>query len=293
MSVNLVEIAEVPGDLGAIEKSLADAVIVNSAASKAAEGKNDEPSKGSQQEIDAAEAAALPAKLKGKSLAEIAEIYSNLESAYGRMANDLGTQRKLTDRLLDLKRTDDLSREQPAKPVVDRSKLLEDPTAELDRFLTTREATRESETSQRLAQMEASLAQAQFSAKHPDYAAIASAPEFAEWVRGSAFRTRVATAAYQGDWSAADELLSEFKARKAAPAASEKPADKADESGVEAARKAALETAGGSSGGKQDGGGKVYRRSDLMALRVNKPDVYYNDDFQSEILRAYAEGRVK
>lgn len=292
MTVSLVDtIAEVPGNLTQLEADLKAATTVPLAPAK------DESAAVVQPVVDDS---ILPDKLKGKSLAEIADMYRNLESAYGRQSNDLGTQRKLTDRLLDLKREEDLTRNNPqAEPVkVDRAKLLEDPTAELDRFIASRDATRETESSQRLTRIEGTLAQQQFVGKHPDYAAVASDPGFVSWVQSSQFRLRIAQQAYAGDWGAADELVSEYKDRQKTttvvpPVSGGKPpVEEATKAGLEAARGAALESsaAAGENTGKS---GKQYRRTDLMELRLRKPDTYYDPAFQDEILKAYSEGRVK
>jgi hypothetical protein len=62
---------------------------------------------------------------------------------------------------------------------------------------------------------------------------------------------------------------------------------------LEAARKVSLETSSGAGGSDGIKKGKTYSRADLMRLRIEDPDSYYDDAFQAEILRAYNEGRVK
>lgn len=230
----------------------------------------------------------LPAKLKGKSLREIAEIYQNLESAYGRMANDLGTQRKLTDRLLDLKRETDLgSNGATQKAQIKSEDLLTDPTAALEKVL----APREEQTQQRMAAMEAELHQQRFVARHPDYTDYVNSPQFAEWVNASPIRQRAAAAAANGDWDIAGDLLAEYKVNK--PKATQADDEQKEvENNLKAARKVALESGSQSQSGAQKPG-KVYRRSALIELRMTNPDKYYDEGFQAEISRAYAEGRVK
>lgn len=298
MAITLVEVAEVPGDLNKLTKDLSEAVTQTAAPAEPAK-KAEQPPQHTQQPapFDGVE---LPEKLKGKSPAEIADMYRNLESAYGRMANDLGTQRKLTDRLLDLKRADDLNRNQPEPVKVDRAKLLEDPTAELDRFIAAREASRETETAQRLTNMEQGLAQKDFMTKHPDAHDVGKDPAFVQWISASPFRQRMAAQAYNGDWGVADELMSDFKAaRPASPSVEQQQQQNtqekqqaASQQGLEGARNASLEstTTGTDSTGKA---GKVYRRVDLMELRLKNPETYHDPAFQDEILRAYAQGRVK
>ena len=204
------------------------------------------------------------------------------------MANDLGTQRKLTDQLLDLKRDMDLQSNAEAQVTVDTAELLNDPTQALDSYLAQREARITSSYDERLAQMEAKLQADKFMQKHPDFMETGQSEEFREWATASPVRNKAATLAANGDWDAADALLQEYKAeRKAKPAPD---TDAAGKAGIEAARKVSLESAA-SEGSSSSG--KVYRRADLIELKLRKPSVYGDPAFQAEILKAYSEGRVK
>lgn len=281
---SLVDVAiEVPGNLDTIERELRDAVTT----SKTQGVKTDTVADTVDDEI--------PVKLRGKSLTEIADMYRNLEAAHGRMANDLGAQRQLSDRLLELKRNDDLGQntppKKPEKVNVTAADLLEKPTEALERFADSREAAVVAQVNDRLNRVEAALVQREFAAKHPDANTVAQSPEFIDWVKASPVRQRAAQAAVQGHFGAADDLLTEFKAIKPAKA---KEDDEKQEDNLTAARKSALD--GGGAGGPDPGNkksGKVYSRSDLMRLRIEKPETYYNEDFQQEITIAYAQGRVK
>lgn len=275
--VSLVE--DVSGDLKSIEKELSEAVAASSVDDAAATaGKVIE-----QKEEAAVE---LPTKLKDKTPAEIADMYRNLESAYGRMANDLGHQRVLTDRLLNLKRETDLTANKPAPVKVESADLLNDPTSTLDKYITSRESQREDKSAERIAALEAQIASQNFVTRHPDYTNLVQSPELQQWLQATPYRARLASQAVNGDFVAADELLTEFKAQRKTP-----PKQQGDD--VDGARKAGLETSTtvGTESGKKPG--KVYRRSDLLKLQIEKPDTYYSEDYQREIIRAYAEKRVK
>lgn len=237
----------------------------------------------------------IPAKLRGKTLAELIEVYRNTESALGRANNDLGTQRKLTDRLLDLKRVDDLQTNGSAKPSapveVSSTDLLSDPTKTLDTYIKSHPLIANNPTEQKFQQLERQLAEERFVAKHPDYAKFMGNQEFDAWVQASPLRQRAAQVAAQGNYSIADDLLTEFKSQAKPAAAAAAPGKT-----VEAARNVGLESgsaaaAAGSAGGGKPG--KVYRRVDLINLKLTKPDVYSDPAFQAEIMQAYAEGRVK
>lgn len=278
---NLVDVADVPGNLEQVEKDLAEASLAR------ASGVTTETNV--QRNADVADK--LPTKFKGKSAEEIAEMYLNLESQYGRTANDLGVQRKLTDRLLDLKRDTDLSKNSPARVEISAVELLDKPTEAIDRYVTARENALLGRIDERINRLEGTTAQSAFLGKHPDYEQVAHSDDFVQWVQSSNIRKRAATTAYNGDWNVADELISEYKAAKPSKATAEANA-KRESQNLQSARNASLDS-GASAESPSKSGGKVYRRADLMKLRIDKPDVYYDDSFQAEILQAYADGRVK
>lgn len=281
---SLVDPTNEPGDLDGLQKELTEAVTSTTVveAGEAALAATTSPA---PVENALEKAQELSGKYEGKSASEVAEMHRNLESAYGRMANDLGTQRKLTDRLLDLKRTDDLTSNSPDPVEVSSTELLDNPTQALDKYLSSRESQLAQATDQRLAQMEASMAQERFTTAHPDHDRIANDPAFAEYLQASPLRTRLAQMAVQGDWSVAADLMTEYKSTINQDA----PADNA----TEAARQVGLEAPRQSTEAAAVKAGKVYRRADLIRLKLEKPDVYADPGFQDEILRAYAEGRVK
>lgn len=287
--------SDLPGNPETARAALTEAVAATKNETPAATS----PSASPAQAVNDAD---LPEKFRGKSIKDVVEAYQNLESRYGTMANDLGVQRQLTDRLLDLKRDNDLKRntppgeEKPPVPVT-ANDLLDRPQETLERVISARVAKATEDVNQRLSRMEAASAQQHFVSRHPDFQAVTSDPKFTDWVKCSAIRMRAAAAAHSGNWAIADELLSEFKTEQGGTRKTdETPAT--PEADLAGARKAALETsgnAGGSSGtdGKSNGGKKVYRRSDLIRLRIQDPEAYYDEAFQAEIQLAHHEGRVK
>lgn len=238
----------------------------------------------------------VPEKFRGKKFKDVLESYSSLESRLGTMANELGVQRQLTDRLLDLKRNDDLRKNTPTaqreKPQVTASEILDKPAETLDRVLTQREQAITEDVNRRLASLEMSIAESQFKARHSDFQDVVNSPAFSDWVRSSPIRLRAAAAANQGNWQIADELLSEYKSSKQTTTQARQATTTAS-ADLEAARKVGLETSSGAGGNDGVKKGKTYSRADLMRLRIEDPESYYDDAFQAEILRAYNDGRVK
>ena len=295
----LVDLENANSDLAQLEQDLNKAV-------HAGQGADKDESKNAQASTDQNPADNLPDKLKGKSLDEIAEMYANLESAYGRMANDLGQQRKLTDRLLDLKRSDDLEQNgaqpkpEPAKVEFSGSELLDDPQAVLDRYFETKLGQLTQTTSKKVEQVEQSLAERDFVSKHGDISYLSNDQKFAQYVNASPYRQRLAAAAAQNDWVAADELLTDYKAlygeqqdTKTEELHNAKPEESPKDAGNEAlkaAQQAQLESGGNGQGANSK---QTYSRAALMQMRLTDPDKYYDPAFQDEIMRAYEEKRVK
>jgi hypothetical protein len=281
--ITLVDVGDDAGNLDKLTKDLAE----EASADEQVVDESQAPVRQTEENDDSV----LPAKLRGKSRTEIAEMYANLESSHGRMANELGTQRQLTDRLLDLKRTGDLQANTPAKVKVTRDDILaDDPTPSIERLIDARLKPLTDALDQRLTQVSASNLEAVFVSKHPDYQQVAADPEFVKWVQASNLRVRAAQAAKGGDFSSADILLSEFKQERTRRVAAKQESREVD---LEGARQVGLESGTSADNTQSKKGGKVYRRSELIKLRMDDPERYYSDDFQQVILKAYSEGRVK
>ena len=234
----------------------------------------------------------LPEKYKGKSVEEIVEMHRNLESLYGRMANDLGKQRQITDQLLDLKREEDLAKNQPTTvPEIDSADLLDNPTQVLDEYISAKTGETERQYLDRISALEASLAQQNFMSKHSDVNDITATEDFNTYLSRSPLRMELAQRAAQGDYVAADQLMTDYKdyasiARQADP-------DTSTTSDLDAARAASLEGGQNANSVQKQTTGKTYRRVDLIDLKMRKPEVYGDPAFQAEIVKAYQEGRVK
>ncbi len=288
---SLVDVVPEVGNLAQIERDLGEAVHSRATGQEGGSSQQGDSTSNVQEDESV-----LPEKLRGKSKREIAEMYQNLESMNGRMANDLGQQRSLTDRLLDLKRTDDLGRNsapqnQPKKVDISSAELLDKPTEALERFATSRESALEAKLNDRLSRLEQATVAQTFAVKHPDVQTVAKSTEFVDWVRQSPTRQRAANAAAAGDYGAADDLMTEFKGRQAP---TKKGNEEVQDENIRAARSASLES--GASNSPETGtkkSGKIYSRADLMRLKLENPDKYYDDAYNAEIQLAYAENRVR
>ena len=223
----------------------------------------------------------IPEEFKGMSAAELARVAKHARTQMGKQANELGEIRKLADELI----KSQLQKKPEPEPV-----------KEVDFFENPQEAIRRAvETNPRVVAAEqygiqAQKAQAQQLLKqlHPDFGQIVQDGEFATWIKASKIRSELFQRAEGYDVSAADELLSTFKQLKAVKA--EKPkVEVPDEE--KASRAKTLQSASVDTGGSGESSKKVYRRADLIRLKMRDPAKY--EDMADEILKAYGEGRVK
>jgi len=90
------------------------------------------------------------------------------------------------------------------------------------------------------------------------------------------------------DFESADELLSTYKELKQIKQQNQNVQSAAVES---KAQEQAMKAATVDVGGAGETSRKVYRRADLIKLRMTDPDRYMQ--LSDEIMQAYAEGRVK
>jgi len=244
---------------------------------------------------------ALPDKYRGKSREEIAEMHRNAESELGRRANELGQYRQLTDRLLELKRHEDLAKggvtpeeteqDDTPLPAITGTELLENPTSAISKLLTERDKSTERKRQREEAVKAKEEAERIFAETYPDAGQIVSDPKFAEWVKTSKARTVLGMNAANGDLVAGSALLEEWKMTQDSTETAEESA-KPTKDPLEDARRATTESTGQSNTPDKPTG-KVYRRLDLIRLKLEDPEAYGDDNFQREIMRAYAEGRVK
>lgn len=236
-----------------------------------------------QSQVD--EDAGIPEKFRGKSKADIAKAYIEAEKTIGRQAQEVGEVRRLADELLKQQLT---KKAEVEKPV------------EVDFFENPQEAVRKAvesnptvlQTREYAIAAQKEQARQKMYQKHPDADAILGDNEFIEFIKKSKIRMELAQRADQGfDLEAADELLSTFKEMKAVKATKAQEAGGAELNADKEARNKQLNAAFVDTGGTGESSKKVYRRRDLINLRLRDPRKF--ESMADEINRAYAEGRVR
>jgi len=111
-------------------------------------------------------------------------------------------------------------------------------------------------------------------------------PKFAEWIKGSKVRTQLFVQAdQQYDYDAADELFNLWKEKNQVVQQTAQAEKMARQNAVKSA------STGNARGSVEGSRKKVYRRADIIKLMKTDPDRY--NSLSDEILKAYAEGRVR
>jgi len=221
----------------------------------------------------------LPDKYRDKSLDEIVKMHQEAEKLIGKQAQEVGEVRKLADELI----KQNLGSRQQTRQEEPEVDFFENPQKAVQRtvdnhpdILAARQVTQE----MRRAQIQQRLAQ-----EHPDFGNIAKDQDFANWVKSSPVRIKIFEQADSGyDFDSANELLSTYKQLR-----SVKQKQTSDDG--EVTRKQNLRAVGVDVGGSGESSKKVYRRADLIRLKMQDPNRY--DALSDEIMAAYQEGRVR
>jgi hypothetical protein len=228
----------------------------------------------------------LPEKYRGKSAIEIAKMHQEAEKLIGRQANEVHEVRSLADQLLK-QQLDSKAKE--AKPIEEslEDDFFADPASAVNRQVEKHPAVLEAR--QAALEMKRMKTAQQLSSKHPDFATIAQDVGFQDWVKSSAIRLNLfAKADAEFDFESADELLSTYKELKQIKQQNQvQQSANVESKSQEQAMKAATVDVGGAGESSR----KVYRRADLIKLRITDPDRYMQ--LSDEIMDAYATGRVK
>ena len=229
----------------------------------------------------------LPEKYKGKTAAEIAKMHMEAEKLIGRQANEVHEVRSLADQLLKQQlEAQNRVKQEPIEESQDED-FFADPQKAVLKTVEKHPAVQEAKMA--ALELKKMKTAQQLAAKHPDFVNIAQDAGFQEWVKSSAIRLQLfAKADAEYDFESADELLSTYKELKSIKAAQKQQQTQA----VEAkAQEQAMKAATVDVGGTGESSRKVYRRADLIKLRMTDPERYMQ--MSDEIMLAYQEGRVK
>lgn len=219
----------------------------------------------------------LPEKYRGKSVKDIVRMHEEAEKKASRMANEVGEVRKLADELLKAN-----LQPKPKAEQKDEVDFFANPQEAISQAVAAHPDVRAARESTQRIQMEQN--QRKMVEKHPDMSQIVADPEFIDWVKASPIRRQLFQAADAYNVEAGDELLSTFKELRKRKTEVETKVE--DDTRRQTMRAAAVDA-----GGSGESGKKVYRRADLIRMKIHSPEKYAA--MSDEIYAAYATGRVK
>lgn len=229
----------------------------------------------------------LPEKYKGKTAIEIAKMHQEAEKLIGRQANEVHEVRSLADQLL--KQQLEANKKVQQQPIEEslEEDFFADPKQAVARTVEKHPAVLEAK--QAALELKKMKTAQQLAAKHPDFVTIAQDAGFQDWVKSSQIRLNLfARADAEYDFESADELLSTYKEIKQIKQQQQVQATQAIES---KAQEQAMKAATVDVGGTGESSRKVFRRADLIKLKMTDPARY--EAMSDEIMAAYQEGRVK
>ena len=222
----------------------------------------------------------LPEKYRDKSLDDIVRMHQEAEKLIGKQAQEVGEVRKLADELIKQNLGSRQQQTRQEEPEVD---FFENPQKAVQRTVDNHpdvQAAQQATLEMRRAQVQQRLAQ-----EHPDFGDIAKDQDFANWVKSSPVRIKIFEQADAGyDYDSANELLSTYKQLRGVK-------NKQVSDAGEVSRKQTLKAVGVDTGGSGESSKKVYRRADLIRLKMQDPNRY--EALSDEIMVAYQEGRVR
>ena len=221
----------------------------------------------------------LPEKYREKSLEEVVRMHQEAEKLIGKQAQEVGEVRKLADELL----KQNLGSKQQQVEVEPEVDFFENPQKAVQNTIDKHPdvlAARQAGMEFKRMQIQQKLAQ-----DHPDYTQVVNDSEFQNWVKSSPIRLGLyAKADGEFDYDSANELLSTFKQLRGVRVKESGQADNA-------ARAKTMKAIEVDTGGSGESSKRVYRRVDLIRLKMQDPNRY--DALSDEIMAAYAEKRVR
>jgi hypothetical protein len=222
----------------------------------------------------------IPEKYRAKSLEDVIRMHQEAEKLIGKQAQEVGEVRKLADELI---KQNLGSKQQPIQEEEPEVDFFENPQKAVQKTVDRHPdvvAARQAAADFKRMQIQQKLSQ-----EHPDYAQLVQDPDFAAWVKSSPVRVGLyAKADGEFDYDSANELLSTFKQLRGVKV-------QQTEKAGDAVRKQNMKAAQVDTGGSGESSKRVYRRSDLIRLKMTDPSRY--EALSDEIMVAYAEGRVR
>lgn len=214
---------------------------------------------------------------RGRTPEELIRMHQEAQKLIDRQGREVSEVRKLADELIKSQLT--------PKPKVEEAKpvdFFENPQEAIRQQIENNPRVLAAEQYARQVQM--AQAKQMLATIHPDAIQVAQSDDFKNWVAGSKVRQQLMQQADAYDLDAANELLSTYKELRAVKQQREAQVDNT-------VRDAALKQVAVDTGGSGESTKKIYRRADLIRLKMRDPQKYAS--MQDDIMAAYSEGRIK
>lgn len=218
----------------------------------------------------------LDPRYRGKSAKEIAKMHQEAEKLIARQSQEVGEVRRLADELI---KSQLKPKSEEEKPQVD---FFENPEEAVRRAVELNPEVKQAKESVMFLRMEA--AKQKLNQLHPDSSDIVKSEDFLNFVKAKKTRMELFQRADNYDVDAADDLLTTYKELKQTKVSQISDVEKA-------AREKTLKNVSVETGGSGESSKKVYRRADLIQLKLRDPQAFAAR--QDEIDAAYREGRVR
>ena len=228
----------------------------------------------------------IPEKYRGKSVEDLVQMHQELEKFSGKQSTEVGELRKVVDNYIQTQLSVQQApqQQQYQDDNDDDVDFFVDPKTAVSRAIDNHPKIKEAQAYTQQYKQQATLAQLKSS--HPEMEQILQDPKFAEWIKGSKVRTQLFVQAdQQYDYDAANELFSLWKERNQVVQQTAQAEREARKSSVKTA------STGNARGTAEGSRRKVYRRADIIKLMRTDPERYQS--MSDELLKAYAEGRVR
>jgi hypothetical protein len=229
----------------------------------------------------------VPDKYRGKSLEEVVRMHQESEKLIGRQAQEVGEVRKLADSLIkqQLEKKHDVPQPSPAQEI----DWYEDPEKAVNRAVENNPILKQLQENQ-LRQIQMNN-RAMLEQSHPDFMGIVQSEDFTNWVKESRIRIQLLANAENYDLDSALELLGNYKSTRNLKQQNTQAADQSLKKADDEGRAKSLKAASVQQGGTGESSKPIYRRADLIRLKMQDPARY--ESLADDILSAYAEGRVR
>ena len=219
---------------------------------------------------------AIPPKYRDKSTAELIAMHQDVERAFGKQGAEYGELKKVVDSYIH-NQTAEVKTEEPKQEI----DFFADPEKAVEQLIDRHPKVVEAEKTQQ--SLRHQQAHQQLMQTHPDTKDIVADARFQEWIAASPVRQRDFRNADQNyDFERASELMSLWKERQQSVAQT-----------VTNGRKQQVKAAstGNTRGSTTPSSKQTFHYLKLKEMQANNPKMY--TALNDEILKAYAEGRVK